>query len=369
MKNIHVLPTDKPSRLVLDTINSTLYLTTTKDFGTKIMQFQNIYITSDEEIKEGDYYLPFSKSIVKKTTKYGGIEKSKTSMDFSLDYLKKIILTTDQDLIADGVQAIDDEFLEWFVKNSSCEWVEVKSWVIDKEWDETYKQFNPIYPQKTKYKIIIPNLEIWKDIPNYEGLYQVSDLGRVKSLSRTITKGNITYVTKDKILKQSVDSVGYPCVNLSDYKKQKTFRVHQLVAIAFFNHLPNKYDGLIVDHIDNNKLNNMTTNLQLITNRKNSSKDKKNKTSKYTGVSWHKQSNKWLAQFRENGRVKYLGTFETEEEARDAYNKSQERMYSEEDMREAFENGVGSGKYQAEYGDNTKGSMNFEYFIEQFKKK
>lgn len=47
----------------------------------------------------------------------------------------------------------------------------------------------------------------------------------------------------------------------------------------------------------------------------------------------------------------------------------QERMYSEEDMREAFENGVGSGKYQAEYGDNAKGSMNFEYFIEQFKKK
>ena len=47
----------------------------------------------------------------------------------------------------------------------------------------------------------------------------------------------------------------------------------------------------------------------------------------------------------------------------------QQQMYSEEDMREAFENGVGSGKYQAEYGDNAKGSMNFEYFIEQFKKK
>ncbi len=77
----------------------------------------------------------------------------------------------------------------------------------------------------------------------------------------------------------------------------------------------------------------MTTNLQLITNKKNTSKDRKNKTSKYTGVSWHKQSNKWLAQFRENGSVKYLGTFETEEEARDAYNASQERTYSEEEVR------------------------------------
>lgn len=174
--------------------------------------------------------------------------------------------------------------------------------------------------------------EIWKDVLGYEGLYQVNDYGNVKSLSRTITKGNITYVTKDKILKQSVDSVGYPYVNLSDYKKQKTFRVHQLVAVAFLNHTPDKHKGLVIDHIDGNKLNNMTTNLQLITNKKNTSKDRKNKTSKYTGVSWHKQSNKWLAQFRDNGSVKYLGTFETEEEARDAYNSSQKRSYSEEEV-------------------------------------
>ena len=176
--------------------------------------------------------------------------------------------------------------------------------------------------------------EIWKDILGYEGLYQVNDYGNVKSLSRTITKGNSTYITKDRLLKQSIDSQGYPYVNLSDYKKQKTFRVHQLVAVAFLNHTPDKHKGLVIDHIDNNKLNNMTTNLQLITNKKNTSKDRKNKTSKYTGVSWHKQSNKWLAQFRENGSVKYLGTFESEEEAKDAYNTSQEKSYSEEDMTE-----------------------------------
>jgi hypothetical protein len=189
--------------------------------------------------------------------------------------------------------------------------------------------------------------EIWKDILGYEGLYQVNDYGNVKSLSRTITKGNITYVTKDRILKQSIDSQGYPYVNLSDYKKQKTFRVHQLVAVAFLNHTPDKHKGLVIDHIDNNKLNNMTTNLQLITNKKNTSKDRKNKTSKYTGVSWHKQSNKWLAQFRENGSVKYLGTFETEEEARDAYNTSQERMYSEEDM-------IFFAEFVATYSDKNK---------------
>ena len=175
--------------------------------------------------------------------------------------------------------------------------------------------------------------EIWKDVLGYEGLYQVNNYGNVKSLSRTITKGNITYVTKDKLLKQSVDSVGYPYVNLSDYKKQKTFRVHQLVAVAFLNHTPDKHKGLVIDHIDRNKLNNMTTNLQLITNKKNTSKDRKNKTSKFTGVYLSKQSNKWIAQFKKNGITKYLGTFDIEEEARDAYLKAtEERSYSEEEV-------------------------------------
>ena len=124
MKNIHVLPTDKPSRLFINPLwEHQLRFVKDKLIEKKHKERlpHNIYITSDEKIKEGDYYLPFSKSIVKKTTKYGEIGKSKTSMDFSLDYLKKIILTTDQDLIKDGVQAIDDEFLEWFVKNPSCE--------------------------------------------------------------------------------------------------------------------------------------------------------------------------------------------------------------------------------------------------------
>jgi hypothetical protein len=210
--------------------------------------------------------------------------------------------------------------------------------------------------------------EIWKDILGYEGLYQVNNCGNVKSLSRTITKGNITYVTKDRILKQSIDSVGYPYVNLSDYKKQKTFRVHQLIAVAFLNHTPDKHKGLVIDHIDGNKLNNMITNLQLIANKKNTSKDRKNKTSKYTGVSWHKQSNKWLAQFKENGKVNYLGTFETEEEARDAYNTSQEIIYSEEDMKQAFKVGFtigyGSDVHAIDDKDRT-----FKKWFEKFKKK
>jgi hypothetical protein len=76
-----------------------------------------IYITSDEKPKAGDWSLYQNKI-------------HKCIEDIVGDEFKKIILTTDQDLIADGVQAIDDEFLEWFVENPSCEWVEV-----DKNWN------------------------------------------------------------------------------------------------------------------------------------------------------------------------------------------------------------------------------------------
>jgi len=81
----------------------------------------NIYITSDEEIKEGDWTLMFDDFgnlfLCDKPQQYLGIEKG----HHLNKGLRKIILTTDQDLIKDGVQAIDDEFLEWFVKNPNCE--------------------------------------------------------------------------------------------------------------------------------------------------------------------------------------------------------------------------------------------------------
>lgn len=114
MKNIHLLPTDKPSRIISSGKEFTLLKNTTIDKRCK-----NIYITSDEEIGTDEYYFHL------KNNEYynsGRIEE----LDKDMKFWKKIILTTDQDLIKSGVQAIDDEFLEWFVKNPSCEEVEVK---------------------------------------------------------------------------------------------------------------------------------------------------------------------------------------------------------------------------------------------------
>jgi len=165
-------------------------------------------------------------------------------------------------------------------------------------------------------------LEIWKDIPGYEGLYQVSNLGRVKSLDREVSNGKSTRLIKQRILKLCNDGKGYKVVNLSKCCKVKTFAIHQLVAVAFLNHKPSGYNGYIVDHINNNKNDNRLVNLQLTTARINTSKDKKNKTSKYTGVCRDKKRNKWRSQITINGKVKKLGYYTDELAASHAYQKA-----------------------------------------------
>lgn len=161
--------------------------------------------------------------------------------------------------------------------------------------------------------------EIWKDVPNYEGYYQVSNLGRVKSVKRIVHRSDGKIQTfKEKILKLANDSHGYLIVNLCKVGNQKVKKVHKLVAMAFLGHNPNGFNE-IVDHIDNNQFNNRLDNLQLTTVRHNSSKDKKWGTSKYTGVSWYKRDEKWAAGIMINGKSKNLGTFDTELEAHQAY--------------------------------------------------
>jgi hypothetical protein len=135
MKNIHVLPTDKPSKF---------YNTNTGEYHFReyyvpdtilTCKNHNIYITSDEEIKEGDWVITPTNDIIQWAKVFQ-------------PYGKKIILTTDQDLFNEGVQPIDDEFLEWFVKNPSCEEVKIENgWGLDIDIETPY------------HKIIIPKEE------------------------------------------------------------------------------------------------------------------------------------------------------------------------------------------------------------------
>ena len=145
MKNIHVLPTDKPTWLHKSNLTGILRKFSYCINDMKQAQGMHIYITSDEEIKEGDWTLMFDDLgnlfLCDKPQQYLGIEKG----HHLNKGLKKIILTTDQDLIKDGVQAIEDEFLEWFVKNPSCEKIEVEKAPYDgtksisKYWGGEYK--------------------------------------------------------------------------------------------------------------------------------------------------------------------------------------------------------------------------------------
>jgi len=158
--------------------------------------------------------------------------------------------------------------------------------------------------------------EIFKDIPKYEGIYQASNFGRVKSLSRKTINGQRQ--TKEKILRTSNNSSNYPMVTLRKNNIRKGHTVSSLVAMTFLDYNPKNTKTLVCDHIDNNPQNNNLFNLQIITSRLNLSKDKKG-SSKYTGVSWNKNSNKWTAQIGINGKKVYLGSFVNETDAANEY--------------------------------------------------
>ena len=156
MKNIHILPTDKPSNLLFEKISNRYYTNSRRKENSKNVQNQNIYITSDEEIKEGDWFI-FGEEILKCTGYYSLTQTSYVKCnkgDCSSEICKKIILTTDQDLIDDGVQAITDEFLKWLVMNPTCEEVEV---VRDSKQSTDSNGF--LYIEWLDYKIIIPKEE------------------------------------------------------------------------------------------------------------------------------------------------------------------------------------------------------------------
>jgi len=161
--------------------------------------------------------------------------------------------------------------------------------------------------------------EIFKDIPNYEGYYQVSNFGNIKSLSRVSQNLKRKYITKEIILKQGINFAGYKSVKLLKEKVYKTYQVQSLVALAFLNHSYDKDKKIVIDHINSIKTDNRLENLQLITQRENVAKDKKNKTSKYTGVCFEKSRNIWRAVIRNNGKEIFLGRFKCEILAKKAY--------------------------------------------------
>jgi hypothetical protein len=154
--------------------------------------------------------------------------------------------------------------------------------------------------------------EIWKDIPEYEGEYQVSNFGNILSL-----KNN-----RSKILKPTYDKYGYSMYGLSKNGIVKNFRGHILVAIVFLNHKPCGFK-LVIDHINGNPKDNTLNNLRIISHRENVSRGYKNKSSNYRGVCWHKNKNKYMAY---SINRKYIGYYNTELEAYNAILEYEKKM-------------------------------------------
>jgi hypothetical protein len=195
MENLHILPTDKPSRLCINGKNQ-----------------MHIYITSDEEIKEGDWFLlDMSHSSHpnevhqmghNKWSKTGGINFSEPNSWTKA--CKKIILTTDQDLIVDDVQSIDDEFLEWFVKNPSCEEVEVEevyplTCCIQKEGKTKMNNGCMERNRCLNYKTIIPQEE-----PKQETLEEAAErIFEIYSNNTSLAEGHYDYMMDKEDFKEA----------------------------------------------------------------------------------------------------------------------------------------------------------------------
>lgn len=184
-------------------------------------------------------------------------------------------------------------------------------------------------------------VEQWKDIPNYEGLYQASDLGRIKALSkiRNHSSGNGLFLKKEKILKQTENNK-YFNVGLYLNFNMTLYTVHHLVALTFLNHIPNA-KLVNIDHKNNIQKDNRLINLQLITPRENSTKDRSNKTG-YTGV--NERDGKFQALIQFNGRIVNLGYFDSPELASEKYQEAVSLIKQSKDIahliRERFnENG------------------------------
>ena len=150
--------------------------------------------------------------------------------------------------------------------------------------------------------------EIWKEVKGYEGMYEVSNTGKIRSLYPC------NYM---KLLSQMVSTCGYYRVQLynKNTKEKKKFKVHQIMAITFLGHTICRFKK-VVDHINNIKTDNRLENLQIVTNRFNSTKDRTTETG-HNNIYFSQSKNylRYRVRFVVDGKIKSFGTYKTIEEA------------------------------------------------------
>jgi len=159
--------------------------------------------------------------------------------------------------------------------------------------------------------------EEWRDVVGYEGLYQVSNLGRIKSIAKG--KGR----RSGRILINCFDAYGYLLCSFCRNGVPIKVKVHRIVAFAFLN--PPLFTGerYVVDHINGDRSDNNVENIRFVTHRYNVTEgfrvDMNKYSSKYTGVSKRKGDKTWRAAIWVKNKCKDLGHFENEIDAHYAY--------------------------------------------------
>jgi hypothetical protein len=194
MKNIHIIPTDKPTS-IFKSGNNLLFSIMNK-VRTNHEGF-HIYITSDEDINENDYII----------AKDGRLVQVSYLLSKDLEGASKVILTTDKELIQYGIQAIDDDSIEWFVKNPSCEFVEVE--LKTKQLVKPYDVYNEIV---SYHKIIIP-----KEEPKQETLEEAADLWSTDTNNVHVAD---SYVTK------------YGFIEGAKWQQERMYSEEEVIAIV-----------------------------------------------------------------------------------------------------------------------------------------
>jgi len=161
--------------------------------------------------------------------------------------------------------------------------------------------------------------ENWKDVPDYEGYYQASTLGNIRTVKRfKVDSLGRKMTSKSIVLKQFLNKSGYLSVGLWKNGCFKNYHIHKIIAITFLNHKKCKHKE-VVDHINDIKIDNRLENLQLVTARFNTRKTQGNYSSIYKGVCWNKKLKKWISSIGINNKRIYLGLFINEIDASNAY--------------------------------------------------
>lgn len=155
--------------------------------------------------------------------------------------------------------------------------------------------------------------EIWLDIIGFEGLYQVSSIGNVKRLTRTIKNGSGVQLLEERPLKTYLSKRGYPFLILRKDNRSINKYIHRLVAESFIG----KSD-LQVNHINGIKTDNRVENLEFVTNRENNT-HRFNKEGHLTGAHFSKKANKWQSAIKVNKQNINLGYFDNQLDAHLAY--------------------------------------------------